>query len=92
MMEQNIQHARRGRLQHVPLTPDATRFDEPERASVRFGHDVKNKPDASAYRLIIRSLKSTAIALTPVRASTLQHDEEAVGLQIEQFPTLRFNS
>ncbi len=31
-------------------------FDQPERASVRFGHNDKRKPDASAFRLIIAAM------------------------------------
>ena len=45
--------------------PERAHFDEPERASVRFGHKNNDKPDASAFRLIIAPIKVSAIGLTP---------------------------
>ncbi len=45
--------------------PNGTHFDQPERASVRFGHSNNAKPDASAFRLIITPIKVSAIGLTP---------------------------
>ncbi len=53
-------HRRAGRRQ-----PNGIHFDEPERASVRFGHQDREKPDASAFRLIIEPIKVSAIGRQP---------------------------
>ncbi len=46
-------------------TPNGTRTDQPERASVRFENNNDNKPDASAFRLIIPPVNMSAIGQTP---------------------------
>ncbi len=59
--------------------PNGSHFDEPERASVRFGHKQNDKPDASAFRLINANGIRRRSARLPRGVVTL---EAIVGLPI----------
>ena len=54
-------------------------FDQPERASVRFGHKNNDKPDASAFRLIIAPIEVSAIGLTPPGSPVALLNTEVTG-------------
>ncbi len=47
-------------------SPNGTHFDQPERASVRFGHKNNCKPDATAFRLFIEFSRNHSLIFLAV--------------------------